>query len=51
MITVKFYKGNTVVRTEICSNEIEMDILIDRENKDGRYDRAEIVRENKDVSI
>ena len=51
MITVLFYRGNTVVRTEVCSNEIEMDIIVDRENKDKRYDSVEIIRGDKDVSI
>lgn len=47
-VTVKFYRNDpngksTVCRTELCSNVIEADVMIEEEIKHGHYDFAKII--------
>ena len=42
-VTVYFYKGNTLIRTEICSNEFEAESLVKEELQLGLYSNAAIV--------
>ena len=47
-VTVKFYHKDpngksAVCRTELCSNVIEADVMIEEEIKHGHYDFAKII--------
>ena len=50
-VTVHFFKGNTLVRTEICFDEFEAETLVQEELKLGLYSNAAIVVGNIDDII
>jgi len=49
MITVKFYRDNVIVRTELCSNVFEADTIAVREKHN--YTRIVLEYEEKDGNV
>jgi len=50
-VTVHFFKGNTLIRTEVCSNAFEAEIVIQEKMKLGLYSNAKIIMGDLDVSV
>jgi hypothetical protein len=46
MITILFYKDDKVVRSEVCHNEFEADLIVDSEKH--KYTSIEFVYGKKD---